>query len=234
MPIKRAKQLYKYYTDHSKSILHIAIVVIFVLVIILWRKPRHNPGSVEDRITVEQLDQLKDKNGFLWTLVKQKTIELDQASKDKDSLASALKIKPKWIKGRDVYISKADTIWKNLPTVVMYDTLNKDTMYVVTKKDAWVDIEAKASKKGGTISYSSIDTLNRVVVTKNPLFGRSTTTVYMNNANPYNTIKQGYSYIIKQKEVFLTIGPSISYNPLQKSPVTIGISLQYPIIKFKR
>jgi hypothetical protein len=203
-------------------------------VLILWRKPDKVTYITKDNLDLlRKSDSLRDLAGHRWAVISAITVEKLEAQARADSMAKLLRIKPKYIKGQDIYISKTDTIWTKLPSTIMYSTEYKDTVYKVEKNDPYISVVAIAGKLGGTISVKSTDTLTRVEVIRNPLIGRTTRKVYLRNSSPYNKITEGMSYTVKEKTAFLTIGPAIGYDFIGKRP-SVGVSIQYPLIKFKR
>lgn len=218
--------LYKY-----KDYILFGVVVILSLLMYFRRSHDIIAISPLNQDLIQQVKTLKDANGKSLAQIEQIVISEQEAKLRADSLAKALKIKPKYIKGQDYYTTKVDTFFSVVTSPVYLPS--GDTAYKVEKHDAYVDIEAIAGKSTGTISYRSKDTITRVETIKNPLIGSTKRTITLRSANPYNTIVDGYSWSVKEKEVWLAIGPSVQYNPFTKK-VDIGVSIQIPIFKLKR
>lgn len=208
----------------------ICVILLVLLTIVIKRHPKEITITRDNLDLLKKTDSITDLNGEYWRRIEGITIDLREAKLRNDSLARALKLKPKTIKGQDIYVSKTDTVFNDLKTIYV----TSDSTYRISKKDGYVDITAIVGKNTGSIQYKGYDTLTRVEVVKNPLIGRSKRYVYLHNASPYNKIGAGMSYVTKEKDVWLSIGPSIQYNPLQNTKVTVGVSVQIPIIKFKR
>lgn len=231
---KKLLQIRGFLKTYAKLLLQIICVILLVLVVLLFKKRKQEKlySQPQDVIVLKELKEVKDRNNKYWSIIQQQMLDELEDKKYKDSLADALGIKPKFIKGRDVYVVKTDTVF-NVETIKIYDSVDNDTTLVVEEKNPWIEITAKVNRKGGEIRYSSKDTINRVVTTKSSLFGGTTTTVRLNNTNPYNKITEGLSYTVKEKQPFLTIGPVVSYDIINKR-VSFGVGVQYPLIKFKR
>jgi hypothetical protein len=186
---------------------------------------------VDEKPTYDSLLKVyKDRNGKLYNELQVVKIDNANYKYQVDSLAKALKLKPKVIQGEDRYIIGTDTVFyeKSYPVLVY-----KDTAWQVQKVDNYVNILATAGRNTGTIVYSSVDTLVRVETTKTNLFGKTTEKVYIRNTNPYNSIKSGFSYSKVQKRAYLSLGPSVNYDPFMNR-FSIGVSLQYPLIQLKK
>jgi hypothetical protein len=230
----------RYFYSNHKNIIVIALVVI---IIAMLRGSCRNPEPVpitDINPILNQIKYLEDRNGQLVATVQQANDDLYNGKRINDSLAKALGVKPKQIKGVDQLVYKTDTVYLPDTTTPVYvkteDTVNKEdgiVGYKVQKHDSYVDIVAVAGKDTGYISLVSRDTLTRTTVRKNPLFGASTTTVYIRNSNPYNKIQSGYSWVQKEKKTYISIGPSVSWNPVTNK-VNVGIGISFPLIQLKR
>lgn len=216
----------------KKNIYILFFILCFLLlffVFVVWRKPAKVTYITRDNLDlVKKTDSLEDIAGRRWAVIKAITVSKEEAIARNDSLARMLKLKPKFIKGQDIYITKTDTIFEHLPVVY----LQKDSTYKIEKKDGWIDVVAVIGKTQGYISVSGLDTITRVEEVKNPLIGRTTRKIYLRNASPYNKITEGMSFTVKEKIPCLTIGPfvGVTYN----GKITAGISIQYPIVIFKK
>jgi hypothetical protein len=120
-------------------------------------------------------------------------------------------------------ITKTDTV-----LVPKIDTLlvNGDSVKRLRYKDEWVDISTVLTNSP-TFSIKAVDTLSFTTV-KN----KKETKIYIDNKSPYVSINQGYSYSVKTKKPWLTIGPHIGLDITGKP--TIGVSVQYPLIRLNR
>lgn len=212
--------------------------VICILVFLMFYKRSTPPIAIASDNTdlMQQVKTLKDANNKAFAQIEQIVLSKQEAEKRADSLATALKIKPKMVQGVTVYTTKVDTFFSVVTSPVYLSS--GDTAYKVSKHDGYVDIDAVAGKQFGTISYKSKDTVTRVEYVKKPflnlpIFGATTTQIDLRSANPYNTIISGYSWQQEEKRTWLSIGPSVEWNPFTKR-VDFGISAQLPIINFKR
>lgn len=226
----------KFLIYYKKCKTHILFIVIFLLLFIIFvmlRRPAKTKTMLkEDVQMLQKVKILQDRNQKDWTELKQYIIDVKTAKEINDSLAKALKKKPRFIKGRDVIITKSDTLWVKLPTTIMYNEKEKDTVYTIRKKDDYIDVEAQVGPHFGQIHFSSIDTLTRLIIIHKSLFGKTTNSVYLSNKNPYNKITEGTSFTIKEKVPLLTVGPSIGINYNGKP--TVGVSVQFPIFSIKK
>lgn len=209
---------------------HWLLIIILLYLLFTSRNPVIEVSS-DNKELLRAVDYLKDRNEKIYAKLETEILEKSEALKRADSLAKVLKIKPKHIRGKDVLVQTTDTVFRDLPADIIYR--EKDTAYQITKKDEYVDIQATVGPRGGEIKYSSIDTLTLVHTVKTPLIGRTKRNLLINNSNPYNKVTKGNSWVVKEKEAWLTIGPSIQYNPFNNQ-LTVGISVQVPIIKFKK
>lgn len=209
----------------------IIILVITIVLLTCLRKRPVEPAIPDNTPILQRVDQIKDENDKLYAQVQQKVLENAIARKFADSLAKALRVKPKFVRGVDQYVYSVDTVFTVTP-VVTYQ--NKDTAFTVRKKDLWVDIEANVRTRGqSTLRFSSKDTLTRTEIVKTPLFGATTRYITIRNANPYNVVEKGYSWTVKEKRAWLTVGPYIGYDVLNMRP-SIGVSVQLPLIQLKK
>lgn len=189
------------------------------------------PTKYAENIITEEIppvEHILDKNGELQAKVSVLEVEYENNKRLIDSLSRALKVKPKQIKGIDKYIERVDTV---LVDSIVY--IQGPDSVVISKKDAWVNIKAVGKSDSSYIEYSSIDTITRVEVSKSPLFGRASTEIFLHNSNPYNKITNGSSFKIREKQIWLSLGPSIQFDPFTRK-VSVGISIQVPLIKFRR
>lgn len=214
------------------------LLAVGVLVYLLVQKPKSSIVQVTNPLQLQQVQQMRDENGKLYAQISQQVLQLTQIQSFSDSLAKALKIKPKYIQGVDRVVTKDSVVYNNVPVeeaIITGEDNDSSIVYTVEKHDPWTDIMAKInpSKDTASIEYTSRDTLTRVQVAEAHLFSPTTYTVYMGNANPHNDIKEGASFQIKEKRTWLSVGPSIQYNPFTQK-VDVGISVQIPLIQFKK
>lgn len=214
------------------------IAGIGVLVYFVIHKPTVVPPQITNPVQLKAVDSMRDTNGKLYAKVAQQTLQLVQIQSYADSLAKALKIKPKYIQGVDRVVTVDSVVYNNIPVTEKIDEEHlSDTLqiYTIEKHDPWTDIKATLDVKRDTASveYKSRDTLTRVEVAETHLFSPTTYTVYMGNSNPYNDIKEGASFQIKEKRAWLSIGPDLQYNPFTNK-LNLGISVQLPLLQFKK
>lgn len=211
--------------NKTKVFIVVGLILIGIIIYLLRREPVHTI----DKVAIEEARYYKDINGKLVAMIKQKDISESNMKQLADSLAKALKVKPKYIKGIDTYNSTIEIEYRDTSSTVL---IGKDTAYKIEKHDPYVDIIAIAGKDSGSISLKMRDTLTRVEKVKNPLIGRTTREVLLRNASPYTTIQSGYSYTIKEKKVILGVGPYVGID--FRGQPSFGISIQFPIIQIKR
>ncbi len=223
------KKLESYLSKNMKTLLVIICAILFTYVI--CKKPRTIYKDSQDPAALKVLQQYKDANGKLYAKVQQQEVDKAAYKQHIDSLAKLLKIKPKQIKGEDVVTVITDTEFVRLPT--QHVIVAKDTMYRVEKHDAWVDVVATAGKIDGSITLKVRDTFTRLETVKTSWFKPTVRSVYILNKNPYSRPSEGSSFIIKEKQTWLTIGPYIGYDPFNRC-LSGGISAQIPILKLKR
>lgn len=222
----------KFYKEH-KDVFYIVVIALLLLFTFLFiRNKNQKVAPVVDKTAKYDslLNVLIDRNNLLYTEVKTIRVENTMYVNLVDSLAKALKLKPKFINGEDRYIFKTDTFFREVPNVVY---LGKDTVYNVRKLDNHIDVNAYAGKDFGLITVKSQDTLIRIETSKTNIWGKTTDNVLLRNTNPYNKIYAGYSYSKVQKRTYLTLGPAIIYDPF-RNQFSLGVSLQYPLIQLKK
>jgi hypothetical protein len=222
-------KLERFLSLHTKTLLVITCGLLFTY--ILCRKPRTIYQNTKDPAELKVLQQYKDANGKLYTKLQQQEVEKAAYKQRLDSFAKLLKIKPKQIKGEEVVTVVLDTQFVTLPSKVV--VVAKDTLYRIEKHDPWVDVVAIAGRVSGTITLKVKDTFTRLETVKTSWFKPTVRTVYILNKNPYSRASTGSSFTFKEKQIWLTIGPYIGYDPFSRS-LSGGISAQVPIIKLKR
>lgn len=210
-------------------------VLILILAIILLFYIKKDPIikviQKDNTDLLQELKQYKDRNGNLVSEISQLKMSREEINNRVDSLSRELRISKKNVKTIDHYISSTDTQFYPKPFPVYR---GKDTAYKVIQYDNYLNIEAIAGKDTGYILFSLRDTLDRVEKYNPGFLGfGSSTKVLLRTKSPYIQYKQGYSFSIKEKTTWLTIGPSIQYDPFQNK-VSVGVSAQIPVIKIKR
>ena len=200
----------------------VIIVVTSLLVRGLCNPP--TPLPVIDN-NIEEVKTLRDRNNNLVAVIEQKSIEIVEKSHIVDSLAHALKLKPKHIKGLDREVTVLDTVWRDS---IIYISGPDST--VISRRDRWVSILAVAKPNERYIDFRlAPDTLTRVKVVKNPIFGRETTQNYLIHSNPYFKTTHGDSYEERQKRAIFNLSVSIGYDPFQRrffGGPTIGVPIK--------
>ncbi len=218
-----------YISEHVKGVLLLLLAI--AILYILYRPTKQVTITEKSPISLDSLHQIRDINDHLYAEIQQKTLTELEVTKERDSLAKALRTKPKYIKGEDKITIRRDTVFKDSSKVVIEPT--GDTAYKVEHHDRYTDIVAIAGKNSGSIAYSSRDTITRVEIEKTHWFKPTEHTILLNSANPYNTITHGGSFTVKEKTPFLTIGPYIGYDIFSKK-LGFGISIQKPIFTIKK
>lgn len=209
----------------------VIIILLATLFLFLLRKPSIKIIKEDNSELIKELKQYKDRSGNLVSELTQLKISKEEMINRVDSLSYELKISKKNIKTVDHYITDIDTQFYPKSVPIFY---NKDTAYKVIQKDKWLTAEAVAGKDTGYIYLRLTDELDRVEEYKPGFLGLfSKTNVYLRSKSPYINYNRGYSFSIKEKTTWLTIGPSIQYDPFQNK-VSVGISAQFPIIKIKK
>lgn len=212
------------------------LFILFCLLIgiIVFRKPHPTPIIPVDTTNItQQAEILKDKNDKLSAVITQYVVDQATQKKFSDSLAKALRLKPKQIVGVGQSYYKHDTIFTDTGRT-KFVILNGDTSFVIEHHDNWIDLVANARKNGGgTISLSSRDTLTRTEVVKNPLFGKTIREIIIRNSSPYNKLNSGYDWTVKEKRAWLTVGPYIGIDVITLKP-SFGVSAQLPLIQLKK
>lgn len=220
------------YKNH-KDVFYIIIIALLILFgFIFIRNQKKEVVIIDSNLPKYDsiLKVIEDRNGKLYTEISTLRVENRMFLAMVDSLAKALKVKPKVIQGEDRYIYEIDTVFNVKPYPVL---VAKDTAYKVTKQDDYINVSAIAGPTVGSISIQSVDTLIRIETSKTNIWGKTTDNVLIRNTNPYNKLQSGFSYSKIQKKTFLTIGPSVNYDPF-RNQFSAGLSVQYPLIQFKR
>lgn len=181
----------------------------------------------------DTLVALKDnKENELAKIIEVKQFESEQYKQRIDSLAKVLAVKPRFIKGQDSYISvtEIDTL---LVTKPVYVEKWRDSAYKFNFDDSWTKIAGTVGKYGADIRYSAIDTLSRVKYSRTNIFGKTENLIYLRNGNPNTKFTKGYAWEEREKRVWLTIGPAVYVDPFA-GRIGLGVSVQYPLLQFKR
>jgi hypothetical protein len=189
---------------------------------------------VDNPLLLQQIKEMHDINNKLYAQVKVQVLDLQQVKKYNDSLAKALKLKPKYIKGATIFVVKDSIVYRDTGRIVV---INGDSVHKVSHHDQWVDIDAYAYPKGkfnlDRIEYKSRDSLWLIRTTRTPLFGRPIDNLLIRSSNPNNTIVQGASYQVREKVPWLTVIAGGGYNPFGNK-VVVGVFAGVPIFSLKR
>lgn len=221
----------------KQDIKSIAIEVLSVAVIVLFLVLKFRKDEAPKIVyvnTTNQLDTLpaeKDANGQLYELLNEVTLSRDQLQAQVDSLSKALKISKSIV--QTVTQIKTVTEVKDSAIQVLVDKHDNET-FAFSDAYATMDVTIDSLKKA-KFFLETVDTLTLTETLKKPflgLFGSTEHNIYIRNQNPYNHVVAGNSYTVKEKQIWLTIGPSIEYDPITKK-IDWGISVQYPLIKLK-
>ena len=216
---------------------HRDIFLFFLCVFLIYFQLTHRPTTqtvvTDNPLQAQELKKVKDENGKLYAQITQTVLDKAIAEKLNDSLAKALKLKPKYIKGVDRVIAKDSIVYRDRTTKIVE---GEDTAYKIEFHDPWTDIVAVAGKDTGSIKQVQRDTITRVETEEggNGLFSKPIQHhVFLGNANPHVDINQGASFTVQEKKVWLTLGPYIGYDFIQNKP-SVGVSVQIPIFQFKK
>jgi len=218
---------------HKDAFLLFACVVLLYFQI--FNKPKIQTVIGGNPLQEQQLAQLKDENGKMYAVIQQQTLDATAAKVYSDSLAKALKIKPKYIKGVERVIVKDSIVYETMHTlpVIIHD---HDTAWKVEFHDPWSDIVAVAGRNHGYIKQEQRDTVTRVETVEGgaDLFSKPVQHhIFLGNSNPHVGIFEGASFTVQEKKTWLTVGPYIGYDIITRKP-SVGISAQIPIFQFKR
>lgn len=220
------------FINRWKNWIILSLIVLVVAMIAFRKRPPVIP-AIDDRPVLAKVDLLKDENDKLYAKIAELSISNSLARAYSDSLGKALKIKPKFIKGVSQQTTIHDTIFVDSSVHVTQPT-PQDSSWSISKKDEWINIEAKRLPNGhGTIRFSSRDTLTRVEVVKKSLFKRTERYEIIRNASPYNQLDKAYNWKTKETKTWLVVGPSVGYDPINNK-VIYGVTATLPILQFKR
>lgn len=227
------QQLKKWIVSHKVLITTTIIYIVLVgstLLALFLLLPKRNPTVIPTLIP--EVQQIVDENGRTAALIKQYNMERTSNKSLIDSLAEALRIKPKEIKGIDNYITVVDTIWRD--SIVYIPATNDLDSTIISKRDDYVDILA-VGKKQPHQSYINFrlapDTVVRILSERKPLFGRPSTDVYLRHSNPYYNTVRGNSFTIDHKQPLFSIGISVGYDVIGNR-LSIGPTITKPIKTF--
>lgn len=230
------KKVVNYIWVHREALL--IIIIAILLFFLLHRKPIPSTTVVVDPLTLDSLHQQRDLNGKLYAIIEQKIVDGKNQGHLIDSMAKALKIKPKTIDGATIVIHKTDTFFRDTGRVKLV-LIGGDTAHVVQKHDAWIDISAYAflnPKKFGldSISFKFRDSLYFIETHKTHLFSPTEYQVIVKSANPYIQSIQGASYRVREKQPWLVLIAGGGYNLLPVTTWSVGAYIGYPILSLKR
>ena len=105
----------------------------------IWSGPKRDSVQIENPLLLKQVDSLRDINGQLYAKLEQKVYTQAQVTHLLDSVAKALGIRVKTIKGIDRVSIQVDTVYRNLPVKRIY-VYKGDSAYKVERHDGWNDI----------------------------------------------------------------------------------------------
>lgn len=226
-----------------KSVIREVVSILFVFGCLIggllyWKGCKKTPKGgeiqeVQNPLLLKQVDSLRDANGKLYVQLEQRVYTQAQVTHLLDSVAKALGIRVKTIQGVEKVVIKLDTVYRKLPVDTVYMNGGVEVGYKIEKHDGWNDIVATILRDSSSISYKARDTLTRIEVVKNPLFGPTKRYIYQTNSNPAMRINQGASFIVKEKQPYLSIGPYLGYNPFTNK-VDAGIGVMIPLINLKK
>lgn len=207
------------------EILLIGALIIVTLLLLKECSLNTELSKVQYKPVYSDLEQKKTKSGDNLVVIPSTDVDVRNLKNEIDSLKKELKLskRTKVITNTSV-ISQTDTVLKTIPE---YIYLENDTLLKLSHKDKWVELSATSSKYISEFTLKAVDTLSFTMTRT-----KKQTEVYISNASPYVKINQGYSLIVKEKKPWLSIGPHVGIDITGKP--TVGISVQYPLIQFKR
>lgn len=213
----------------------ILLMICAILTYFVIRSPRTTTTtvSIDNPLTLQKVVQLRDQNDKLYAKISQITLDKISIGKYTDSLSKALRIEKGNIKSVEKIVTRDSIIYRDHNTVAITNKENDIIAYSAEFQDSWVHIKAVAGKDTGSIFFTSKDTLTRIITEENHWFRPTQHNVFLGNANPHNEVTEGASFSIKEKKLWLTVGPYIGYDPFTQKP-SIGIGVQLPILQFKR
>lgn len=206
----------------------LALILLTVYFVFIRKPEPPTPLTVDNTPLLQEVGRLKDRNDKMSAVVAQLTVSQAQSRKYADSLAKALKIKPKYIRGVDQIVYSKDTVLK--ADTVFHS--KGDTAFYMGYSDAWLDIEASSIRGEDEIAFSIRDTLTRTETLKNSLFKPTKREIIVRNANPYVEAQEAYSWTVAEKRPWLTVGPYVGYDIITQKP-SLGLSVQFPLIQIK-
>lgn len=226
-------QSFKEWIASNKAVL-VTIIIYTVIVggvLLLLFSILPSKKTTPSSTIIPEVEQIKDANNKTAALIRQYNVERESNQHLIDSLAAALKLKPRQIAGIDRYVTVIDTVWKE--KVVYKPASNDLDSTIITRQDDYVDIVAVGKPQG--LSYINFklrpDTLTRILRERTPLFGRPSTEVYLRHSNPYFQTPQGNSFIFNQKEPLFSIGISVGYDVIGNR-LSVGPTITKPIKTF--
>jgi hypothetical protein len=209
----------------------LCVIVIVLFLIIKYRSTEPKVVYVNTTNQLDSLPQKKDENGQIYELLNEVALNRDQLQTQVDSLSKALKVAKSDVRTVTNVVTK--TVVKDSNIAVQTPKVNIHSFVFL---DKYVDLSVlmNDTTDKAEFSLSTIDTLSILETLHKPFLGLGQTTheIYLRNKNPYNHINDGNSYTVKEKPIFITIGPDIQYNPFTNK-ISIGISIQKPLIKIR-
>ena len=217
-------------TKTNKYVLYSAILAIVLLIsYILYFKTNTNVKLSNKPDVYTEVTTWKDKYNNEHAVLQTALLEKEQFKKAVDSISEVLKVSKNNIDGVLAVTSKLDTIFQPKYIPVYMDGKK---YFGFEKKDNYLTLTAIIKDTNDiSVRLQSLDTLHVVSYHKTKFLGATTNYVDISNSSPYNKIVSGYNYIQKEHTKRFGIGPNVSYDPINNK-VTVGIGLQYNIIRF--
>jgi hypothetical protein len=187
----------------------------------------HNNNDSGNNAIFEELNQIRDENYNLLSEIRIKEIRIEEQKFLLDSLRMAIPkpLRPRRneIRSVDRFTIKADTALSSLPV------FRKDSVIKVEKHDQWLSAVTEIREDSAIFRISFKDTITRTEVYKKHLFRANEHYILLQSSSPYTSIKEGFSFTIKERKPIISIGPSITYQPFVNR-ISLGISVQIPIV----
>lgn len=195
----------------------------------------------EKQINLEQVKIWKDKYNKEHFLLEKERLNKEVFERQADSMARLLNIKSKQIK-QVSHIKTQVVLSEKLKTIYKTDTIKIGEKSQVinytdfTFKDNWIDIRGNVGKND-SIYIKGSDTLIRVDYVKRKwLLGRKRYYTDFSNKNPYIHIKGLKEVELVRKRENWSVGPFVGIGLIYGHKVefkpTVGVSLQYSLIRF--
>jgi hypothetical protein len=208
----------------SRELILMGITILLLLLLLKECSLNKNLAKLNVTPVYKELKGGVTKSGDSFKVIKSIELENSNLKYTIDSLKKELKLPAKT---NVVHITsvttKTDTV---LVPVLKEIEVDGNTVFQLEHKDEWLQLSATFGNLP-EFKVRAIDTLSFTSVR-----GRKETKVYVDNKSPYVSINQGYSYSIRNKKPWLTIGPHVGIDITGKP--TLGVSVQYPLIRLDR